>query len=123
MRNASGTARPAPLAPCGLMFAAIDGAISASDSPTACQTDSDRLSPGFASAVFWVGVAATATSREQDRYQQCARQIPVREEGIAPYPVSRNGLLRRIIPPRGATTRSDQGSARAQPEVSRCLLR
>jgi hypothetical protein len=49
------------------MFAAIDGAISASDSPTACQTDSERLSPGPAAAVFWAGVVAIATSQERDR--------------------------------------------------------
>ncbi len=53
MRNASGTARPAPDAPWGLMFAAMLGAISASDSPTACQTDRDRFSP-----VPWVLVTA-----------------------------------------------------------------
>ena len=46
MRNASGTARPAVAAlACGLMFAAMLGAISAIDKPMACQTDSDRLSP------------------------------------------------------------------------------
>src|SRR3954468_18311234 len=45
-RNASGTARPTvPAVPCGLMLAAIDGAISATDRPTACHTDSDRRSP------------------------------------------------------------------------------
>src|ERR1700691_2039233 len=47
MRKVSGTARPAVPAPaCGLMFAAMLGAISATDSPTADQTDSERLSPG-----------------------------------------------------------------------------
>src|SRR5580692_4891456 len=47
MRKVSGTARPAVLAlACGLMFAAMLGAISATDSPTADQTDSERLSPG-----------------------------------------------------------------------------
>ncbi len=46
MRNASGTALPAPIAACGLMFAAMLGAISATDRPTACQTDSERFSPG-----------------------------------------------------------------------------
>ena len=36
--NVSGTARPTVRAlPCGLMFAAIDGAISASEMPTASQ--------------------------------------------------------------------------------------
>ena len=41
--NASGTARPTlPAVPCGLMLAAIDGAIRASDSPMASQTDSSR---------------------------------------------------------------------------------
>ena len=64
MRNASGTARPAPIAPCGLMFAAMDGAMSASDSPTACQTDRERLSPGPAAVVFWAGLVAIATSRK-----------------------------------------------------------
>ena len=40
--NASGTARPTrPTVPCGLMFAAIDGAISAIEMPTAA--DSERL--------------------------------------------------------------------------------
>jgi hypothetical protein len=64
--------RPAPLAPCGLMFAAMDGAISASDSPTAAHTVSERLSPGPAAEVFWAGVVAIATSVEHDRYQQFA---------------------------------------------------
>jgi hypothetical protein len=37
--NASGTARPmVPAVPCGLMLAAIDGAISASEMPMASQT-------------------------------------------------------------------------------------
>ena len=44
--NASGTARPTvPAVPCGLMFAAIEGAINASDSPTACHTPSSRRRP------------------------------------------------------------------------------
>src|SRR6185437_15843262 len=38
--NASGTARPTrPTVPCGLMFAAIDGAISAIEMPTASQSE------------------------------------------------------------------------------------
>ena len=45
------------------MFAAIDGAISASDSPTACQTDKERLSPGGAAVVSRAGVVAIATSK------------------------------------------------------------
>jgi hypothetical protein len=49
------------------MFAAMDGAISASDRPTACQTERDRLSPGSA-AVFWAGVVAISTSQERDRF-------------------------------------------------------
>jgi hypothetical protein len=49
------------------MFAAMDGAMSASDRPTACQTDSERLSPGPAAVVFWAGVVAMATSQESDR--------------------------------------------------------
>src|SRR5579862_4016972 len=57
MRNASGTARPAPIAPCGLMFAAMDGAISASERPTACQTERERLSPDPC-VVFSAGVVA-----------------------------------------------------------------
>ena len=47
MRNVSGTARPACSAlPCGLMFAAMLGAMSATDRPTAAHTDSERFSPG-----------------------------------------------------------------------------
>jgi hypothetical protein len=47
MRNVSGTARPAVVAlACGLMFAAMLGAISATDRPTAAHTDRERLSPG-----------------------------------------------------------------------------
>jgi len=47
MRKVSGTARPAWSAlPWGLMFAAMLGAIKATDRPTAAHTDSDRLSPG-----------------------------------------------------------------------------
>jgi hypothetical protein len=47
MRKVSGTARPAVVAlACGLMFAAMLGAISATDRPTAAHTDSERLSPG-----------------------------------------------------------------------------
>ena len=46
IRNVSGTARPAVAAlACGLMFAAMLGAISAMDSPMACHTDSDRRRP------------------------------------------------------------------------------
>ena len=38
-RNANGTARPTDAAvACGLMFAAMLGAISATDNPTACNT-------------------------------------------------------------------------------------
>ena len=48
MRKVSGTARPAVVALAwGLMFAAMLGAISATDSPTAAHTDSERLSPGL----------------------------------------------------------------------------
>jgi hypothetical protein len=54
------------------MFAAMDGAMSASDSPTACQTDRDRLSPGPVAAAFWAGVVAIPTSGERDHYQQFA---------------------------------------------------
>jgi hypothetical protein len=47
MRKVSGTARPAYVAlPWGLMFAAMLGAISATDRPTAAHIDSERLSPG-----------------------------------------------------------------------------
>jgi len=47
MRNVSGTARPACSAlRGGLMFAAMLGAISATDRPTAAHTDNERLSPG-----------------------------------------------------------------------------
>ena len=47
MRKVSGTARPACSAlPWGLMFAAMLGAISATDRPTAAHTDNERLSPG-----------------------------------------------------------------------------
>ena len=47
MRKVSGTARPAVVALAwGLMFAAMLGAISATDRPTAAHTDSERLSPG-----------------------------------------------------------------------------
>src|SRR5262245_40168687 len=81
MRNASGTARPAPLAPCGLMFAAMDGAISASDRPTACHTERERLSPGAVAEVCWAGVVAMVTPVEHDCYQQSARQLPIREGG------------------------------------------
>jgi hypothetical protein len=59
----------------------MDGAISASDSPTACHTERDRLSPGPAAEVVWAGVVAIATSVERDRYLQFARQIPIREGG------------------------------------------
>src|SRR5581483_8264297 len=65
MRNASGTARPAPIAPCGLMFAAMLGAMSAIDRPTACHTDSERFSPGP-----WDGVAAI--SPPQDIIRGCS---------------------------------------------------
>jgi hypothetical protein len=54
------------------MFAAMDGAISASDRPTADHTDRERLSPGPAAEVFSAGVVAIATSVEHDRYQQFA---------------------------------------------------
>src|SRR5579864_3253793 len=57
MRNVSGTARPAVVAlACGLMFAAMLGAISATDRPTAAQMDSPRFSPntGYPSAA-WPG--------------------------------------------------------------------
>src|ERR1700683_1815327 len=47
MRKVSGTARPPVVAPaCGLMFAAMLGAISAIESPTAAHTDSERFRPG-----------------------------------------------------------------------------
>jgi hypothetical protein len=54
------------------MFAATDGAISASDSPTAAHTVSERLSPGPAAEVFWAGVVAIVTSVEHDRQRQFA---------------------------------------------------
>src|SRR6185437_11389227 len=83
MRNASGTARPAAsAAPCGLMFAAMDGAISASDRPSACHTFKDRFSPGSA-AVFWAGVVAIATSQEHDRFAASVTDVPpLAEEGV-----------------------------------------
>src|SRR5579862_3213472 len=62
MRNVSGTARPAVVAlACGLMFAAMLGAISATDRPTAAQMDSPRFSPntGYPSAA-WPGSADPA---------------------------------------------------------------
>jgi hypothetical protein len=53
MRKVSGTAGPAVVAPpCGLMFAAMLGAISATDRPTAAQTDSERLSPRVSSTAM-----------------------------------------------------------------------
>src|SRR3954464_8046824 len=45
-RNASGVARPTrPALPCGLMLAAMLGAIRATEMPTACQTDRLRRRP------------------------------------------------------------------------------
>jgi len=50
MRKVSGTARPAYVAlPWGLMFAAMLGAISATEMPTAAQMDSPRFSPNTGS--------------------------------------------------------------------------
>ena len=82
MRNASGTARPAPAAPCGLMFAAMLGAISASDRPTACQTDSERVSPG--SRVFWAGVVAIVTSQKCVRCLKCDGYLLAMEGARSP---------------------------------------
>src|SRR4051794_24564340 len=46
-KKARGVARPTvPAVPCGLMLAAMLGAISATDRPTACQTDRVRRRPG-----------------------------------------------------------------------------
>ncbi len=66
MRKVSGTARPAVVAPaCGLMFAAMLGAISAIESPTAAHTDSERLSPG---ALAGTGsICSSSTSRDSTK--------------------------------------------------------
>src|SRR4051794_10043670 len=56
-RNASGTARPTvPAVACGLMLAAMEGAIRASDSPMASQTDSSRRRVAGCSA--WCATAS-----------------------------------------------------------------
>jgi hypothetical protein len=61
------------------MFAAIDGAISASDRPTACHTESERFSPGAVAEACRAGVVAIATSvsavvtsslRDKSRYRK-----------------------------------------------------
>ena len=68
--NVSGTARPTVRAlPCGLMFAAIDGAIRASETPTASQMVSSLRS-------FPVGGGASAspmrTSESSMRSVMCS---------------------------------------------------
>src|SRR3954447_267279 len=51
-RKASGVARPtSPALPCGLMLAAMLGAIRATEMPTACQTDRLRRRPVAGSRV------------------------------------------------------------------------
>src|SRR5580700_4923606 len=84
MRKVSGTARPAVWTlPCGLMFAAMLGAISATDRPTAAQIDSERLSPR---------VPSTAMS---------ASLRVLRLHSVPPTPADTEGA-------KGAKRRSDQ---------------
>ena len=59
--NASGTARPTlPAVPCGLMLAAIEGAINASEMPTASQRCNSRRRCGLSAPVFLASVVMVA---------------------------------------------------------------
>src|ERR1700685_4395307 len=106
MRKVSGTARPAaPALACGLMFAAMLGALSATTRPTADQTVSERLRPGppdgfasiYASLLDFVPIVSLHPTRygRGKKYESTIQPapFPCPPALCAPIPARRAPLL------------------------------